>query len=202
MVVFELWYCYACAMRFSDFSYQGDDYTFMALFFKQGLPRFWRKGSTLFLAFFWFLGLAFGILFFLLSGDSFVSLMRGTLTSSVSIIRVLCVSLLPFLLSAFAVFISEPRLLLLICFGKAFLFSFVSFGVIQAFGSAGWLVRWLLLFSDCASVPVLYWFWLRNISGNSRFCFWEICGFLSMELLIGSIDYCLVSPFLARLLDF
>ena len=174
----------------------------MAQFLHRDSLQILRKGSTFFLAFFWLSGLICGILVFLSAGNSLIPLMRSALSAPVSIVGLLCVSMLPFLLSVFAVFVSNPRLILLVSFGKAFFFSLVSLGVIQAFGSAGWFVRWLLLFSDSVSLPLLYWYWCRYISGSREFCGWETCGVLSLGLLIGSVDYCLVSPFLALLINF
>lgn len=173
----------------------------MARFFCSDLPHWWRKSCRCFLAFFWVTGLACGILVHLTAGSLLVPLMRSAACAPVSIFGLLCVSVLPFLLSAFVVFLSKPVLLLPICFGKAFLFSFVSLGIYQAFGSAGWIFRWLLLFNDCACVPLLYWFWLRYLSGDRPLYCWEAALILSLEMLIGSVNYNIISPFLARLIE-
>lgn len=172
----------------------------MARFFHHGLPLWWRKGSACFLALSWFLGLLSGAAIFFSAGIAYFSWMRGVLHGSVSIVGLLCVTVLPFLLSAFAVFISEPWLLLPISFGKALLFSFISLCVLESFGSAGWLVRWLLMFSDLLFVPVLYWFWHRHISGEHCFSGSVSLLLLSLCILIGSIDFCYVSPYLANLI--
>lgn len=173
----------------------------VARLFCPGPPHWWRKGCRFFLACFWLSGALCGILASLSAGRTLVSLMRGTLFVPVSIVGMLCATALPFLLSAFAVFLSRPVLLLTICFGKAFLFAFVSMGIFQAFGSAGWLLRWFLLFSDYASVPLLYWFWLRHISGERPLDGWETALLCSLALLIGSVNFSVISPFLAGLID-
>lgn len=173
----------------------------MARFFCPGSSLWWRRGCRFFLACSWLSGLVCGILVSLSAGSLLVSLMRSTLYVPVSIVGLLCVTILPFLFSALAVFLSRPGLLLPICFAKAFLLAFVSVGILRAFGSAGWLLRWLLLFGDCASVPVLYWFWLRYISGNRPLCGWEAISMLSLGLLIGSVNYSVISPFLVRLIE-
>ena len=54
------------------------------------------------------------------------------------------------------------------CFFKAFSLGYCISGVCILYGSAGWLVRLLLLFSSTVSAPVLYWFWLRHISGAKK----------------------------------
>lgn len=178
----------------------GEAFHFMVRSSRNGSPLWWRKGSTFFLALSWCLGLISGIVLFLFAGTQILPWMRSTAYGAVSIVGLLCVTLLPFLFSAFAVFISEPWLLLPISYGKAVLFSLISLGILQSFGSAGWLVRLLLMFSDSVSVPLLYCFWHRHISGRRKLAFSEAWNAVSLCILIGSIDYCLVSPFLAQMI--
>lgn len=173
----------------------------MARFFRHSMPLWWRRGSSVFLALSWLSGFFFGSLIFYITGSSFSSLMRGVIYGSVSIVGLMSVSVLPFLISAFAVYISKPSLLLIVSFGKAFLFSFVSLGIMDGFASTGWLIRWLLMFSDLISLPVLYWFWNRHISGDIPFSAAESLLVLSLCILVGSVDYCYVSPFLANLIN-
>lgn len=164
---------------------------------------FWRKRYCIFLAFFWIAGLVCGILTTCRFADApFASLMRGVPLGPVSIVGVLCVTALPFLLSVFAVSISQPWLLLPIFFGKAFLFAFVSFGVVRSWCYAGWLVQALLMFRDWASMPLHYFLGLRCLSGGRKLSLTE--GFLlsSALILIGSIDISIISPFLAGIIDF
>ncbi|MGM9548844.1 MAG: hypothetical protein ACI3V5_03265 [Faecousia sp.] len=172
----------------------------MAQFFHRNLPVWWRKCCFLILAFCWIAGLLSGAYVFRSAGSSLDSLMRGALFRPVSIAGLLCVTIFPFLFSAFAVYISEPRLLLLVCFGEAFVFSFVSLGLTQCGGSAGWLIRWLLSFSTSLTAPLLYLYWLRHLTGRKRFCSLEAAGMLCMCALIGSVDFRLISPFLAGLI--
>ena len=174
----------------------------MAWFPFSDLPYRRRKGGCFLLAFCWIAGLVCGIWVCLSAGSSFSSWMRSTVYGSVSIVSLHFVTILPFLLSAFAFFISSPALLLAICFCKAFFLSFISLGVYQAFGSAGWLIRHLLLFSDCMSAPLLYWYWRHHLLSNDSFCVWKSACVLALSILIGSINYCIISPFLASLIDF
>lgn len=207
MGVFDLGYCYAravytlCFCRTACTYFTFEEGYFVARFFCPGPPHWWRRGCRFFLASSWLLGLICGILVYLSAGGILVSLMRSTLYVPVSIVGLLCAAVLPFLFSALAVFLSRPGLLLPICFGKAFLLAFVSLGVIRAFGSAGWLLRWLLLFGDCVSAPMLYWFWLRYIPGDRLLSGWEAASLFSLGLLIGSVNYSVISPFLVRLIE-
>ncbi len=157
-----------------------------------------RKSSTVILAFCFLSGLISGLLLFRQAAFS-VSLMRSALCSDVSIFRLLCVILLPFLFSAFAVYFSKPRVLYLIAFLKAFLFAFVSAGITLAFGSAGWLVRWLVMFSDCLSLPLLWLYWQRNVSGQQGFRLAEFGVFAGIACLIGCLDHAFIVPLLSVL---
>lgn len=174
----------------------------MARFFHHILPDVWRKNCKLYLAFSWLCGLGFGVLVFSYAGNSHIPLMRMAATSHMSIVSLLSVLILPFLLSAFAVFCFRPQLLLAVSFGKAFSFAFVSISAIAAFGSAGWLVRLLLMFSEMLSLPLLFWFWLRYISGDFRPAPAAIFLTAALVFLIGSVDHCYISPMLARLIEF
>ena len=172
----------------------------MARLFKVDFPLWWRKGSTHFLALCWTAGLLTGMAAFFFADDILLLWMRGVPEGTVSIVGLLAVSVFPFLLSAFAVFIGWPRLLLLIAFWKAAVFTYVSCGLLTGFDSVGWLLRWFLMFSSLSSLPVLYWFWRRYIPGERAVSFAEVFLLLSLFVLLGSIDFCWISPFLANLI--
>ncbi len=174
---------------------------FVALVVRSGLRHRRRKGCRFILAFCWLAGLICGIFIYLSSANSLTSMMRSVLYAPVSIVGLLCVTVLPFLLSAFAVFFFRPVWLLPICFAKAFLFAFISMGIVQDFGSAGWLIRCLLLFSDCIGVPILYWFWMRCLSDDRRLSGWELTWIFSLVLLVGSVNKSIISPVLAHLIE-
>ena len=173
----------------------------MACLFHSGESYRRRRGSTLVLALFWISGILSGVAAFCFAGNPLLPMMRGILDGSVSIVGLLCVTVFPFLVSAFAVYICAPWLLFAVSFLKGFLFGFLSAAILVAFGSAGWLIRWFLMFSELVSLPLLYWFWVRNISGERGFSGAEVLVILSLLILIGSVDYCCISPFLAMLIN-
>ena len=160
----------------------------------------WRKIATRLLALSWILGMILGSLGAIYGESTLVVLVRQGVCSELSFTGISVVTMLPFLLSAFAVTFSEPWLLLLISTLKAFSFSFCAWGVCLTFGQSGWLVLILFLFSDIALIPLLYFYWLRHIKGTIPPSFWELPLFLAIALLIGSIDYRFVSPFLSTLM--
>ena len=203
---FKRGYLYARAMhtsifhnfRFLQLLQEAD--RFMARFLHHEFFCARRKRNLWVLASVWVLGLGSGIWAFAYAGSSLLPLMRSTLSGTVSIVSLLCVTGLPFLFSAFAVFISCHWLIFPIAFCKGFCFSFAATGLLQAFGSAGWLIRPLLCFADSVSMPLLYWFWLSCFRTDDRL--WRPRAVLAaaLLLLLGSVDYCLISPFLADLI--
>lgn len=138
----------------------------MARFLHHSSSCTFRKWADWILAFSWLSGLGAGALVFRFADDISVSLMRSAAESPVSIVGLLICTLLPFLFTAFAVYLSLPRLLIPISFCKAFAYAYVSCAVLTAFGTAGWLVRALLLFSDTCCAGLLYGCWMRCLSGT------------------------------------
>ena len=163
----------------------------------QSAPR--HHYSVFVLSFVWLCGLAVGVIVHCIAGSVFASLMRGILSESVSIFGLICVIVLPFLFSAFAVYIGLRWLLYPICFGKTMLVSLIASSVWVQFGSAGWLAWLLTMFSDMISLPLFYRYCLRHVSGFRSFSFSELVVTFSACIFIGSVDYCYISPFLAML---
>ena len=170
----------------------------MARFFLHDFSLEPRKSGRILLAFGWLLGLFLGARMYIHADSSVITLMRSAVSCTVSIVGLVGVTILPFLISAFAVFIGCPRLLALTACGKGMLFSFASLCAMAAFGNAGWLVYPLLCFSEICMAPVLYLYWLRNISGG-RGDLRELIPYLTAGAVIGCVDYCVISPLLAVL---
>ena len=165
----------------------------MARFLHRFYSCLHRNVSVMVISACFLLGLILGIRFSH-TVDFSVSLMRGALCGAVSIVRLLSVLLLPLLFSALAVYFSKPRLLYGIAFLKAFLFAFVSGSVVSCFGSAGWLARWLIMFSDCMSLPLLWLYWLRHIPGRNPFQGTDTILTASGLALIAILDHTLIMP--------
>lgn len=174
----------------------------MSQLFESFSQLWWRKVSKVFLALFFLSGSLFGLYFYFVSGPSFSSLMRSMYCSSVSIVGLCFATVLPYLLSVFAVYFSAPALMLLIGFCKAFLTAFVSIDIHLSFGSAGWLACILFLFSDYLLMPVYYSFWHHHISGEWSLCILEIIAAVSFSLLVACIDYRFIFPLWEKLIIF
>ncbi len=170
---------------------------------KKQFPRilsfFLCRRKALSLALVWIGGLLSGLLLAELTGDTYTALMRTAAQNRVSIVGLFAVTCLPFLFTAFAVFISRPSLIYGAAFVQALLFSWCGLGVLNAYGSAGWLVRLLLQFSSGCALSVFCWFCIRCLQGKTL----KKDLFVSAAVLavICSIDYCFVSPFLVMLID-
>ena len=154
-----------------------------------------RKGMPLFLAASWLCGFVFGVFCYSTSCPEFTSLMRRAFSCSVSIVGLLNAALIPFLLSTLFIATSMPLLLPGLCFVKAFLFSFVSIGVLKSFGSGGWLLRFFLLFSDCVTLPLLLGYWQWSVSAPGKLRWIEIsCVVFFAVVLVTFLDYRVIAP--------
>lgn len=155
-----------------------------------------RKWPAFLLAFSWLLGLGCGGLVFRSADESIVSLMRMAVLKPVSIVGLLSCTLLPFLFTAFAVYVSLPALLLLIGFSKAFLYAYVSCAVLAAFGSAGWLVRGFLMFSDTIGAVLLYSCWMRSLSRRGIPSVYTVCMYGITASAAALLDGFYIAPLL------
>lgn len=155
-----------------------------------------RKRDHLILALCWALGLFFGFCLFRSCGSNLASQMPLAMNCQSSIFQLLTPILLPFLISAFAVYISLPRLLFGVCFLKALLFCYVSCAVNAAYGSAGWLIRGLFLFTDLSGTVLLYHYWHRHITGTRKFSFGSFGAYQTAVLLFAWVDYRYIAPLL------
>lgn len=164
------------------------------------LSKFWCRSCVSFLAFSWALGLSVGLILVSTVQESVFSLMRAAACCRVSIVGLIVLLIFPLFLSAFAVFLSIPVMLLPIACFKGIALAFCALGVVYAFGSAGWLIRMLLMFSDSFMIPVLFWFWVRHISGNRNLLRRDFLICAAFAVVIGAMEYFLVSPYLVVLM--
>ena len=114
-------------------------------------------------------------------------------------LSVFSVALLPVLISVLVVFTEQFWLLLPISFLKAFSFAYVGSLVGSGYGSAGWLVQMLLMFSDCISLPFIWWFWCRILKSTEQITFSSILPIALVAVSIGALDFKVISPFLSLL---
>jgi hypothetical protein len=123
--------------------------------------------------------------------------MNSTAGAAVSIVGLVCVLVLPFLFSVFLVTLGLKQFLPLVAFVKAFCFSFVAVGVFDGYGLGGWLAFPMLMFSDLFCLPALWLYWLRQDERETGSV--SSAGYLLYLAFVGSLDYCVISPFWASL---
>ena len=148
------------------------------------------------LAMCWICGLLLGVAPYFFFSQEALSLMHRTVSYSASIVGLLNAALLPFLLSAVFAAFSMPWAIGGICLVKAFLFSFVSLGILVSSDTGGWLLRYFLLFCDCTALPLLYWYWLRSVSMPLGLYWLIITGAVLVALVFVTVlDYRVIAPF-------
>lgn len=147
----------------------------------------------------WTAGLISGIAFSYAT-EAISSLMRGTLAFPVSIVGLGAVIVLPYLITAFAGFTSQLWILMPLALCKAFSFGACIAAIDLAFSSAGWLIRMLLMFSELAAIPFLLYLWLRFLAGDDQGFRRCTALFAAFSVLIGSIDFWVIAPFLASVI--
>lgn len=163
--------------------------------------KLWNTISPYLLCGFWLTGLLAGAISARMCAESLASLIRSAASASVSITGILMVGILPILLSAYAVYFSEPWLLLIISMGKSFSFAFCGCGVSLAFGQSSWLVRFLFLFSDLLLMPLLLSFWLHHIKGNNPVKRKGLLPYLFTAGIVCWVDYRFIAPFLVTVMN-
>ena len=147
----------------------------------------------------WLAGSSLGLWAARFYGDDYGQLVLRAGETSLSFLSACVVTLLPLLLSAFAVFFFRRPGVYGACLLRGISLGFF-LGVLTAVGGL-WLAV-LLLFSGLAYSPVLLWYlWRRlesGLGGAGADCLW--CGLAG--ILLAAADTWLVAPFLATALSF
>ena len=158
-----------------------------------------RKSAAVILALCFVSGLLAGAMLCIQSRDLFSGIRSGFSQSAG--FSAFIPTMLPLLASGLAVYAKQPVLLLPVAFWKALSFSYVASGVIFAWGSAGWLVGGLTLFGSFCSLSILWWYWLRHITGEG-FQYGTFFPAMGAMVLISWSDLLVISPFLENILTF
>lgn len=169
-------------------------------YFKLPLVNSVKKSPIFCLSFPWVAGLLHGMHFAFAASESISSFMHAVVYCHVSIVGLLLVLFFPLFISAIA--ISVPVFLFPLSFIKALSYGFCFCSVMYAFGSAGWLFTMMLLFSDLCMSVLLNWLWCRHLFGNKYTLRRDMLYCSLAVVLIGLVDYFLVSPYLVDLLHY
>lgn len=170
----------------------------MDRFLHPSFPLHLRKPGRHLLAVTWVLGLTVGIFVALFASSSFFLLMRSAIFCKVSIVSLLLSTSLPFFISAYAVFINQPWLIVPVCFIKAFLLSVIACGLLISYHTAGWLLIIVLLFCDICTVPLIWLFWMNHISLDKPLIGLDFICFCGIDICVVGIYYYWIVPFVAN----
>lgn len=158
--------------------------------------------SVVFLAFCWLSGILFGFFSSRLVSVYLSSLMCSLVCQRVSIVGMLIIFTFPLLLSVVLMHFSARFLLYIFVVFKAFCFSFTFSCIFLSFGSAGWLICFLAMFSNSVLAITLLWFWLRfflvrsvMVRRDAEIC----CAVIACTVCV---DYFFVAPFLVSLINY
>ena len=160
----------------------------------------WRRVSRVILIVFWVSGILLGICATDAADSVVVSLMPRFCLISVSIIGILLRNLFFLMITAFAVFLSKPLLLLPAAFIRAFLLSYFLSAIVLAWQGDAWLI---VLFSctSLLSACTFLWFWFHQISRVSVSVKHEFIACVLVLGILGILEYFVTSPLLLSLLD-
>lgn len=153
--------------------------------------------STL-LSYIWLTGLLFGTAVSFFIRDYLTAFLSIFSPTFFSVPGKFLIALLPFLLSAFAVSFSHHVWLFWICGIKAVCFSICCFLFCLCYGQAGWLARWMFMFSDVCSLPFLFFYWLRHLGTHGDRSFYKHIIFWLPVVALVIIDYRIVTPYAVK----
>ncbi len=157
--------------------------------------------SEIAVAVLWTLGLLLGIICALNINESYLSLMRTAAACRVSIVGLFTSAYLPFLIVTFFAYIRKRCLVYFFSVCNVISFAFCAMSATLAFGNAGWLVQPLLQFSNVCLLPLYCWFVLKLATGNLTAIKRDFVLVSVVSAAVCGLDYCLVSPFLAKLIE-
>lgn len=147
----------------------------------------------------WVCGLVCGALLAAKTCTLDASLMRMVVKSRVSIIGLVLALFFPLVLTAVALITNMSFLVLPALFIKAVCFALCGCGLFITFGDAGWLVRWLFMFSDSCMVVFLLWFVLKHFAGDRETLKKDFSACCICAAFLGMIEILSISPFTAAL---
>ena len=119
-----------------------------------------------------------------------------------SIVVGFVMSAIPFIVFYICIRCSVFFCVLPLAFFKAFAFMYCFAGITVAYGDAGWLVRFLLLFSDCFSMPLFLWYMGRSILRTKDRTDRDIWFCILVLAVVRCMDSYVISPFAMELLKF
>ncbi len=145
------------------------------------------------LAFLWIASIAMGMYVASDFKEANISFMHSVVLQPISIAGLSAILLLPLFISIIALWLEFKELICILCCLRGFVLGYCLIGILQAFGSSGWLICAMLLFSNFACSLFLFTHWLNSSFG--------VISFLISAAIIGCTDYFLISPYLVYIIN-
>lgn len=198
---FLLFYTYQCSPHILKM-YFNRGWLFL---FAANAP-FWTKlyckQPMISLAFFWLFGFVSSLLYASVNRVSVIWLMLSALVRPVTYINLLVVTLLPLVILILIHVTRRPFLSFFLLFGKGFCVGFCLYSLLLTFGSAGWLIFSIFLFSDLFLLLPLFSACLICFSSNRMVWKKNLYIYLSLAFTIPLIDSMVLSPFAQLLIRY
>lgn len=159
----------------------------------------WGRFSKCAMAPCWLIGLLLGFCAAECAAFSLVQIVPYYAFGRVSLVQLLAACVLPFVVTYISAYLNAYWLACILSLWKAFSFGYCAVGIGLAYGSAGWLMRSLLLFSDGMILPALLFYWLYFARKG------KAVGKMAVILAIYAagiavFDYCFITPLLHAVL--
>ena len=152
------------------------------------------RTSVLFLFFSWITGIVLGFgLSFILKAQS-IPLMLVVSDCSISIAGLCFIILVPFLISLISYKLSKRWLIYFWAFVKGVCLGHSIPVMLWSFGTAAWLLHFLLSFSNVITLVPIFFFWFQCIRPEDSLPQKFVRLILIISVCVGLIDFFLISP--------
>ena len=155
-----------------------------------------RNKNIASLVFCWFFGFVIGVYLSFSQDSVCISLMHSVLTVQVSFVGLATSVFIPFILSAFAVYLHLTVIIRMICILKAMATGYCVVSLILLFQVASWVLCLLLLFADSLYQVFLFRFWIRNSNGVQDCFVFDCVSCAGIGTLAVLIQYLFITPVL------
>lgn len=151
----------------------------------------WGRINRYAVALCWFIGLLLGFYVAIVQGKTFCIPAQSWLVAPVSFVHFASGRLIPVIITYLAYRMSETWLLFPVGIYNGICFGYCCTMIGLSFGAAGWLFRFMLLFSRVMITPALIYSW---ISGNSKTFLFRFMPVYAILILL--VDFFCIIPFI------
>lgn len=159
------------------------------------ITTFFRQRRELFcLSVVWILGVLLGVAVVIFAGDIYV-IVNAAVKLRPNLVLLYAVNAFPIFVLVALFVVRSYGLIFAMMFLYGLFRGFCGMCTVLAFGSSGWLVRCLLLFSS-GLVSVLMWWLIFFCMSRRSYCLKLICILVLLVSIVSFLDYFVISPVL------